>query len=84
MAVDSAGMHAARILVARALSVSEDQIVPEAAMYKLSAWDSFGQLIVVLAIEEEVGARIDDEATFNRLTSVEGIAAYLAAVTARS
>jgi acyl carrier protein len=84
MTIDSAGMHAARTLVAKALSVSEDQVAPETEMYKLPAWDSFGQLIVILAIEEEVGARIDDEATFKQLTSMGGIAAYLAAVIARS
>ena len=68
---------AARSLVAKALSVGIDRIGPDAKMYGLAAWDSLGQLSVVLAIEETLNARIDDASTFDSLTSVAGIAAYL-------
>jgi acyl carrier protein len=58
--------------------VAVERIGSEATMFGVPEWDSFGQLSVVLTIEEDLGARIEDEATFNRLTSVLDIAAYLA------
>lgn len=78
MGADRPDIGTARALVAKALSVNVDFIGPETKMFGLPAWDSFGQLSVVLTIEEELGARVEDEVTFNRLTSVPGIAAYLA------
>jgi acyl carrier protein len=68
---------AARTLVARALSVDVDLIGPETTMYGIPTWDSLGQLSVVLAIEETLRLRITDEATFESLKSIRGIAAYL-------
>ena len=47
-------------------------------MYDIGIWDSLGQLSVILAIEEKMHVRITDEAAFQSLTSVPGIAAYLA------
>jgi acyl carrier protein len=78
MGADHHHINAAQALVAKALSTSMDRIGSETKMFGLPAWDSFGQLSIVLAIEEELGTRIDDEPTFSRLTSVRGIAAYLA------
>ena len=84
MGADQPDIDAARALVAKALSMSVDCVGSETKMFGLSAWDSFGQLSVVLAIEEELGVRVKDEATFNRLTSVPGIAAYLAELATRT
>jgi acyl carrier protein len=75
-----AHIHAARQLVAGALSVPLGRIGPETKMYDLPVWDSLGQLSVVLAIEEELHLQIADASVFNSLTSVAGIAAYLAGV----
>lgn len=69
---------AARALVAEALAISVDRIGPETKLYDDRAWDSLGQLSVILAIEERLDAQITDEATFETLTSILGIAAYLA------
>lgn len=80
MGADRQDIGVARALVAKALSVGVDYIGSETKMFGLPAWDSFGQLSVVLVIEEELGTRVEDETTFNRLTSVQGIAAYLADV----
>ena len=52
--------------------------IPISAMSAVPIWDSFGQLSVILAVEEAVRVRIQDPASFNRLTSVQGIAAFLA------
>ena len=75
---DPAQVEAARALVAAALCVAVDRIGSVASMYGLPVWDSFGQLSVILAVEETIGARIEDAATFDRLTSVPSIAAFLA------
>ena len=77
-AVELAQIKAARALVAAALRVVIDEIDPDAAMSAVPIWDSFGQLSVILAVEEAVRVRIRDQASFNRLTSVRGIAAFLA------
>ena len=68
---------AARALVAEALGISVDRIGPESKLYDDRAWDSLGQLSVILAIEERLDAQITDEATFESLTSILGIAGYL-------
>jgi acyl carrier protein len=67
----------ARSLVAKALSVSIDCIGSETKMYEIPIWDSFGQLSVILAIEEMLHVKITDESTFDSLTSIRGIATYL-------
>jgi acyl carrier protein len=69
---------AARSLVAKALALSVDRIGAETKMYDIGIWDSLGQLSVILAIEEKMHVRITDESAFQSLTSVPGIAAYLA------
>jgi acyl carrier protein len=76
--VTTDAVAAARALVAKALAISIDRIGPEAKLYDVAAWDSLGQLSVILAIEERLDAQITDEATFETLTSIVGIAAYLA------
>ena len=79
----SDAITAARVLVAEALAISIDRIGPDTKLYDDRAWDSFGQLSVILAIEERLDAQITDEATFETLTSILGIAAYLASRTSR-
>lgn len=71
---------AAQSLVAKALALSVDCIGPETKMYDIGIWDSLGQLSVILAIEETLHVRVTDESVFQSLTSVPGIAAYLAKV----
>ncbi|MEA2774450.1 MAG: hypothetical protein QOD93_7412 [Acetobacteraceae bacterium] len=78
VAPDPAQLDAARALVAAALRVATDRIGAATAMFGVPVWDSFGQLSVILAIEEAIGARIEDADLFNRLTSVPQIAAFLA------
>lgn len=80
MSPEDPALLAARRLVAAALSLGEDRIDARAALSSVPAWDSLGQLGVILAIEAALGTRIDDDATFERLTSVTGIAAYLRAM----
>ena len=63
--------------LAKALSVNIEHIEPEAEMYANPVWDSFGQLSVVLAIEETLQVQITDESIFDSLTSIRGIATYL-------
>jgi len=84
MGTDPPDIGAARALVAKALSLSVHCVGSETKMFGLPAWDSFGQLSVVLVIEEELGTRVEDEVTFNRLTSVPDIAAYLTEVAAQT
>lgn len=67
---------AARALVAEALAVSLDRIGPEAKLHAAPGWDSLGQLSIILAIEERLNVQITDEATFETLTSIRGIAAH--------
>ncbi len=75
---------AARGLVAHALSVSVDRVTSDARIYDLPVWDSLGQLSIVLALEQAIGVRIADPATFDSLTSIRGIAAFLTAFMRRS
>jgi acyl carrier protein len=83
MSPTPAELASAQALVARALSISTDGIDVETQMYDVPAWDSFGQLSVILAVEQALGAEITDPAVFQSLTSVRGIAAFLS-VTPRS
>jgi acyl carrier protein len=78
MNTESSDIDAARAMVAKALSVALDQIGPETRMYDIPAWDSLGQLSVILTIEETRFVQITDDAMFARLTSVRGIASYIA------
>ena len=71
------GVADARALVAKALAIGIDRITLETKLYGDPAWDSLGQLSVILAVEEELRRQIMDESTFEALTSVIGIAAYL-------
>ncbi len=79
MSATPAELAAAQALVASALSLAPDHVGAETRMYDLAAWDSFGQLSVILAVEAALGSQIADRALFESLTSVPGIAALLAA-----
>ena len=74
----------ARALVARALCVGEDLVDGETRAFDLPAWDSMGQLSVLMEIEEALGLRIEDAAMVDQLTSVAGIASLLADHAARA
>jgi acyl carrier protein len=77
-AATGAQLDAARALVADALAVGIDRIGPDTGMYGDPAWDSLGQLSVVLAVEDALQTEITEDAQFDALTSVRGIAALLA------
>lgn len=78
MSVSAEEIDRARALVARALSISIDQVGPDAGLRRLADWDSLGQLSVILEIEAVLRTQITDAPTFDSLVSVPGIAAYLA------
>jgi acyl carrier protein len=78
VSANASDLDAARALVANALSVTVDQIDPETQMYDIPTWDSFGQVSVILAVEEARNVQITDESLFRMLTSVSGIARYIA------
>jgi acyl carrier protein len=73
-------LEAARALVAKALALSVDTVTPETKMYELPTWDSFGQLSIVIAIEEALRVEITDESTFQSLSCISTIAEYIAQV----
>lgn len=59
-------------VVADALGCKRGDLCSDSAMYRDHDWDSFGQVKVVLAIEETLEIDIDDE-TAMTLTSVAAI-----------
>jgi acyl carrier protein len=49
-----------------------DEVGPEAAMGKVRGWDSFGQITLVLALEEAAEIKLPGDA-FGRMMSVQSI-----------
>jgi len=49
-----------------------DEVASDAAMGTVRSWDSFGQITLVLAIEEAAGIKLPSDA-FGRMTSVQAI-----------
>jgi len=76
---EPSAIDAARAIVAKALSVTPDQIADDTKMYDIPSWDSLGQLSVILSIEEIRRVQITDDTLFEQLTSVRGIAGYMSA-----
>ena len=67
-----------RQAMAVSLGIDEGSIQPASAQGSLGAWDSLGQVHLMVAVEEEFGIRLEVE-DFARLTSVPAILEYLRA-----
>ena len=65
-----------RSVIADVLGVPVEQVTAEAAVGQLEAWDSFGHLQVVLALESEFGVQFDPQ-KIPELTSVAKLQAFL-------
>lgn len=63
-------------IVVEQLGVSEDQVTPEAKFIEDLGADSLDQVELVMALEEEFGADIPDEAA-EKLTTVGDAIAYI-------
>ena len=63
-------------IVVEQLSVNEDQVTPEAKFIEDLGADSLDQVELVMALEEEFGAEIPDEAA-EKLTTVGDAIAFI-------
>ena len=63
-------------IVVEQLGVSEDQVTPEAKFIEDLGADSLDQVELVMALEEEFGASIPDEAA-EKLTTVGDAISYI-------
>ena len=63
-------------IVVEQLGVSEDQVTPEAKFIEDLGADSLDQVDLVMALEEEFGASIPDEAA-EKLTTVGDAISYI-------
>ncbi|MBQ9788298.1 MAG: acyl carrier protein [Lentisphaeria bacterium] len=63
-------------IVVEQLGVSEDQVTPEAKFIEDLGADSLDQVELVMALEEEFGAEIPDEAA-EKLTTVGDAIAFI-------
>ena len=66
--IDNVQTRVARV-VADVFSVPVEEITPETSPETVVTWDSVQHLILVLALEEEVGVRFDPD-DIERMTSV--------------
>lgn len=48
-------------MIAATLNCPPESLVPESRLGEHQAWDSFGQLNIMLALEQEFGIEINDE-----------------------
>lgn len=67
-----------RNLIADILDISPDQVTPELGVGQVEAWDSFGHLQMILAIEGEYGIQFDPQ-HIPDLTTVDAIRSELLA-----
>ena len=67
-----------RNLIADILDISPDQVTPELGVGQVEAWDSFGHLQMILAIEGEYGVQFDPQRIPDLIT-VEAIRSELIA-----
>ena len=65
-----------RNLIADVLDISPDQVTPELSVGQVEAWDSFGHLQTILALEGEYGIQFDPQ-RIPELTTVALIYAEL-------
>ena len=65
-----------REAVAATLNVPEDSITPESANEDLAAWDSLGQVNLMMTLEQTFDLTLDVE-DFSKLTSIPAILEYL-------
>jgi acyl carrier protein len=63
--------------IANALKVPAGQVTPTTRDEDLSAWDSLGQVNLIMALEQTFGVYIEVE-DFEKLKSVPAILEYLA------
>lgn len=63
--------------IANALKVPANQVTPTTRDEDLSAWDSLGQVNLIMALEQTFGVYIEVE-DFEKLKSVPAILEYLA------
>jgi acyl carrier protein len=63
-------------LIARALNLPVDQILPRLAFGDIPQWDSMGHMEIMLLLEEELRVEINAE-TITSLTSIELITQHL-------
>ena len=80
MSASSTDIDLARSIVATALAVNIDCVGSDTSLYDISAWDSLGQLSIVLAVEEALDVKVVDESTFELLTCVRTIATYISKI----
>ncbi|MGB0920125.1 MAG: acyl carrier protein [Alphaproteobacteria bacterium] len=69
-------MDKARKLIAEALDIPETEILDDASLLTLGAWDSMGHMRIVLAIEEVTGTLLDPDAVAD-LFSIEDVSKLL-------
>lgn len=67
----------ARRLLGEALNLSPEIIPDQAKIYELVGWDSFGHLMIIQHVERELNVVVDDETTFEYLTSLEAIVNFV-------
>lgn len=69
-------MDKARQLIAEALEIPEAEILDDASLLTLDAWDSLGHMRIVMAIEEKTGTFLDPDAVA-ALFSIDDVARLL-------
>jgi acyl carrier protein len=67
----------AAAIVCEALAISPADLREESQIYDFPAWDSLGQLKIVLTLEQRLGCSISDEALFEKLTSYAEIRQFV-------
>lgn len=63
-------------VIASTLGVLETDVTPESDMTTLPKWDSVGHINLILALEQEYGVTIDEDAIIE-LTSVQAIREFV-------
>lgn len=74
---ESSKINDAYEVLASALGIPLDRAKTLNKIYDSPEWDSMGQLSIILALEELTGLEVKDEYTFERLTVVREIAAFI-------
>lgn len=69
--------HLGRRIVGAALGRPVYEIAMTDGLHTLPEWDSLAQAEIVVAIESSTGLSVDDESTFEALTTVVGIQRFL-------
>ena len=67
-------------IVAATFNVAEADVTPQSSPETLDAWDSMGQLMLVLALEEDFGIQIPPESV-ERFSDVASIVKVISELT---